>query len=110
VEGVRVKGVMAVGVGLAELFDSGTGLVVLFLATVLAFVLGLVIILSSTVLFERLKELIRIVRGQDGTADRGRSTDESSEEDLPTGHIGWSTALRRRLIRRGTADRSRVRR
>jgi hypothetical protein len=105
-EGVRAKGILATSVGLAELFDSGTGLVVLFLATVLAFVLGLVIVLSSTVLFERLTQLIRIVRGQEQAAEATKTTKDDEHEDPPGEEEGWSRSLRRRIARRMMADRS----
>jgi hypothetical protein len=107
-EGARAKEVLATSVSVAELFDSGVSIVVLFLATVLAIVFGLLIVLSNATLFERLKELIRISRGHDPavTSDRDETTETDDDRN---GGDSWLRQVRRRLWRRSVAERSSVR-
>jgi hypothetical protein len=116
-EGVRAKGILAAGFGLAELLESGEGIIILSLATVLVVAVVVLVVLSNDRLYERVERLMRIAHGQ-SDADRsnggGHNRCEPTEGDGgdahdPAGRAGWS-ALGRRLSRRSRSERPQVRR
>jgi hypothetical protein len=112
-EGVRAKGVLATGFGLAELLDSGEGIVILSLATVLVVAVVVLVVLSNDRLYDRVERLMRIAHGQGGTdpsSSRGGSTDDGPSQGPTTGRASWSGPLGRWLARRPRSDRPRVRR
>ena len=108
-----MRGVLAVGVSIAELFDSGAGIVALFLVTVLVIVSVLLIVLSNDTLYDRVEKLMRIAHGQDdATADRQHEpADVDDDDDEAKSWRRWLPFdLVARWKRRRPADRPRARR